>query len=94
MVRKGTHNIIIIITPQLCLEPVQTSTVTMPTNAGNVAWNILRLLVANKDHMIPLGDLVGHYNNAFSHQIKLCNYGYNNMEAFLSALPSIVVSYL
>ena len=66
--------------------------VTMPTKAGHVAWNILRMLVANKDHMIPLGDLAGHYNNAFSHQIKLSNYGYSNMEAFLSSLPSIVVS--
>ena len=64
----------------------------MVTNAGRVAWNILRLLVSSKDHMIPLGDLAGHYNNIFSHQIKLSNYGYNNMEAFLSSLPSIVVS--
>lgn len=76
----------------VCLEPLQPSTVSMPINAGNIAWNILTLLATNKDYMIPLGELAGHYNNAFSHQIKLSNYGHTNMETFLSSLPSIVVS--
>jgi len=64
----------------------------MPTNAGNIAWNILTLLATSKDCMIPLGELAGRYNNAFSHQIKLSNYGHSNMETFISALPSIVVN--
>ena len=78
-------------------QPIQDDTVddtvTMPTDLGKVAWNILRLLVASKDHMIALPELAGLYNNAFSHQIKLSDYGYNSIKALLSSLPSIVVSY-
>lgn len=63
----------------------------MSTDVGIVAWNILKLLADKKDYMIPLGEVAGHYNNAYSHQIKLSNYGYSNMEVFLSSLPSIMV---